>query len=156
MLRKDGASVRFVHALVREAVYAGILPARRRAWHLRAGEILAALPGTDPDAVAYHFQQAGDARAVDWLGHAGERARALYAPQTAIDHLTRALDLARQLGHAPSLALRRERGLAYGTTGEFARAQADQETVLALARAAGDHPAEWRGLLDLGQLWAGR
>lgn len=152
----DGSGIRFVHALVREALYAGIPPARRRAWHHRAGELLAALPDPDPDAVAYHFQRAGDARAVTWLGQAGERARALYAPQTAIEHLTRALDLARRLGQAPSPSLHRERGLAYETTGDSDRAQADQEAALALALASGDRRAEWRARLDLGRLWAGR
>ncbi|MGN6359768.1 MAG: helix-turn-helix transcriptional regulator [Thermomicrobiales bacterium] len=156
-----GSGIRFVHALVREALYAGIPPARRRAWHHRAGELLAAAPACgspdpDPDAVAYHFQQAGDARAVVWLGRAGERARAHYAPQTAIGHLTRALDLARQLGQVPSVSLLRERGLAYETTGDFDRAQGDQEEALVRARAAGDRRAEWRAQLDLGRLWAGR
>jgi DNA-binding NarL/FixJ family response regulator len=155
-IAEDGASLRFVHALVREAVYAGIPPGQRRAWHRRAGELLATLPNPDPDGVAYHFQQAGDARAVDWLGRSGIRARALYAPQTAIDHLTRALDLARQLGHVPPLTLYRERGLAHETAGDFRRAQADFESALASARAAGDRRDEWRALLDLGRLWAGR
>ena len=38
----DGRRVRFVHALTREALYAGILPPRRRLWHRRVGEALAA------------------------------------------------------------------------------------------------------------------
>jgi hypothetical protein len=158
----DGTSIRFVHALVREALYAGIAPPRRRAWHRRTGELLATTlergghPSPEPDAVAYHFRQAGDARAVPWLGRSGARARALYAPQTAIDHLTRALDLARQLGQAPSPALHRERGLAFETTGDFDRAQGDQEAALALALAAADTRAEWRARLDLGKQGAVR
>jgi DNA-binding CsgD family transcriptional regulator len=71
----DGAGVRFAHALIREALYAETPALRRRALHRRAGEALAALPRPDPDAVAYHFQRAGDDRAVDWLAAAGERAR---------------------------------------------------------------------------------
>lgn len=73
----DGARVWFVHALIRQALYEGLLPellpSRRRVWHRRVGEALAATPARDregehpgpvpdPDAVAYHFRQAGDAR----------------------------------------------------------------------------------------------
>ena len=152
----DGASVRFVHALVREALYEGIAPTRRRAWHQRAGEVQAAIAQPDPDVAAYHFQRAGDARAVMWLAHAGSRARALYAPQSAVDHFTRALELARQFRVAPSLSMYRERGLAHETLGEFDPAQANQEAALALARSMGDRKAEWQATLDLGQLWAGR
>ncbi len=35
---EDGESVRFYHALTREALYEGILPPRRRAWHRTIGE----------------------------------------------------------------------------------------------------------------------
>ena len=69
------AGVRFAHALIREALYEGVLAPRRRAWHRRAGEALLATPHPDPDAVAYHFRRAGDPRAVEWLVRAG-RARA--------------------------------------------------------------------------------
>ncbi|HET8629042.1 MAG TPA: AAA family ATPase, partial [Thermomicrobiales bacterium] len=70
----DGASARFAHALAREALYGGVLSPRRRLWHRQVAEALLALPAPDPDAVAYHFQRAGDPRAVDWLVLAGERA----------------------------------------------------------------------------------
>jgi hypothetical protein len=54
--------VRFAHALIREALYLGTSPPRRRQWHRRTGEaLLHATP--DPDVVAYHFRQAGDPRA---------------------------------------------------------------------------------------------
>ncbi|HEX5501504.1 MAG TPA: AAA family ATPase [Thermomicrobiales bacterium] len=71
----DGAGVRFAHALIREALYAGVLPPRRRGWHRRVAEALAAEAPPDLDAVAYHFRQAGDPRAVEWLLRAGARAR---------------------------------------------------------------------------------
>jgi DNA-binding CsgD family transcriptional regulator len=81
----DGGGWRFTHALVREALHEGIALIRRRRWHRRAAEILAALPSPDPDAVAYHFQQAGDARAADWLIQAGERAQRSHAWFSAAD-----------------------------------------------------------------------
>ncbi len=79
----DGTRVSFSHALVRLAIYESILPTRRRTWHRAAGEAIASGPGPDPDAVAHHFVQSGDPRAVDWLVLAGERAQRAYAQQVA-------------------------------------------------------------------------
>ena len=89
----DGASVRFAHALVREALYEGVLPPRRRGWHRRVAEALLAGRAPDPDAVAYHFQRAGDPRAVAWLVAAGDRADRAYAWLTAAERSEAALAL---------------------------------------------------------------
>ena len=89
----DGAGGRFVHALVREAVYAGIFPPRRRSLHRVAGEVLATIPATDPDTTAYHFAQAGDPRAASWLLRAADRAERVYALRTAAERLLAALAL---------------------------------------------------------------
>ncbi|MGH2558214.1 MAG: ATP-binding protein, partial [Thermomicrobiales bacterium] len=75
----DGATVSFAHALVREVLYDGLLPPRRRIWHRRLADALLASPVADPDAVAYHLQRAGDRRAAEWLIKAGERAQLSYA-----------------------------------------------------------------------------
>jgi DNA-binding CsgD family transcriptional regulator len=87
--RADG--VRFAHALIREAVYAGITPLRRRQLHRRVAEVLAATHSPDPDAVAYHFQQVGDPRAVTWLIAAGDHAQDAYAWPTAVERFEAAL-----------------------------------------------------------------
>jgi len=89
----DGLHVRFAHALIREAVYQGISPARRRLLHRRIAELLAAQPQPDPDAVAMHFQRAADGRAGAWLVKAGERAQLAYAWLTAIARYESALAL---------------------------------------------------------------
>ena len=89
----DGRRVRFVHALTREALYEGVLPPRRRLWHRRVGEALAAGTRPDPDAVAYHFQAAGDPRAWEWLVAAGDRAQRAYAWLTAAERLRAAAAL---------------------------------------------------------------
>jgi DNA-binding CsgD family transcriptional regulator len=90
---RDGARVRFVHALIREALYEGILPPRRRLWHKRAAEVLLASPDPDPDAVANHLQQAGDPRAWEWLVSAADRAQRVYAWLTAAERLRAAAAL---------------------------------------------------------------
>jgi len=97
----DGTGVRFVHALVREAVYAGVRPVRRRALHRRAGAALLALPAPDPDAVASHLVRAADPRAADWLRRAGDRAHRAYAWLTAAARYEAALALVEKGGIAP-------------------------------------------------------
>ena len=89
----DGRRVRLIHALTREALYESVLPPRRRMWHCRVGEAVTADARPDPDAVAYHFQAAGDPRACDWLIAAGDRAQHTYAWLTAAERLRAAASL---------------------------------------------------------------
>jgi DNA-binding CsgD family transcriptional regulator len=102
---EEGTTVKFVHSLVREALYDGILPLRRRIMHGQVGEALAATLAPDPDAVAHHFRQAGDPRAAEWLVRAGERAFRAYAWLAAADQFAAAAAL---LAGAPGRE--RERG----------------------------------------------
>ena len=87
----DGSGWQFRHALIREALYERIVSMRRRSWHRRVAEALATSGHPDPDTVAYHFQQANDDRATDWLIRAGERAASLYASKVAVERLEAAL-----------------------------------------------------------------
>ncbi|MFN8523363.1 MAG: BREX system ATP-binding domain-containing protein [Chloroflexota bacterium] len=92
----DGERVRFSHALVRQALYEGILPSllptRRRGWHARVAESLERLRPTDFDTIAYHFEQAHDSRATEWLIRAGERAQRSQAWGTAVERYAKALE----------------------------------------------------------------
>jgi DNA-binding CsgD family transcriptional regulator/tetratricopeptide (TPR) repeat protein len=94
----SGDGVRFHHALIREAIYEGIPALRRRKMHRQVGEALAALPQADPDAVAYHFRQAADARAAEWLVKAGERAQRALAWLTAAERFDAAAALMEAAG----------------------------------------------------------
>ncbi len=89
----DGSGCRFVHALIREALYEGVLAPRRRALHLQVADAVAIAPSADPDTVAYHLQRAGDARAAAWLVRAGEQAERAYALLTAAARYEAALAL---------------------------------------------------------------
>ncbi|MGA7671509.1 MAG: AAA family ATPase, partial [Nitrolancea sp.] len=90
-----GLGYRFRHALFREALYAEVVAPRRSRWHLKLAETLEVSPDPDPDQVAYHYQQAGDERAIEWLIRAGERAEGSYALPTANERYVAALDLLR-------------------------------------------------------------
>ena len=158
LLAETDDGIRFAHALVREALYEGVLGPRRRALHRRVAEALLgrAPPGPDADAVAHHLQRAADPRATAWLVRAGDAAQARHAPRAAIDRFTRALDDSGVLASETLLRVRRARGRAHETVGEFDAARADYEQSLDLARTIDDQRAEWQALLDLGMLWAAR
>ncbi len=94
----DGTAVRFVHALIREALYEEAPTVQRRAWHRQTGAVLASLPDPDPDAVAYHLRQGGDPSAADWLLRAGYRAERAHAWRIAADRCAAALALLDQRG----------------------------------------------------------
>lgn len=84
---EDGISIRFRHALIRDALYQSILPLRRRRLHHRIGLHLAQSPTPDPDAVAWHLRVAGDEDAAEWLIRASEHAQRSYAWTTAAERL---------------------------------------------------------------------
>jgi DNA-binding CsgD family transcriptional regulator len=98
---EDGTHVRFVHALIREALYEGISAVRRRRLHARVGEILIATDSPDPDVVVQHLRWAGDARLVEWLITAGQRAQRAIADATAVARYEEAWSL---LATAPPTA----------------------------------------------------
>jgi DNA-binding CsgD family transcriptional regulator len=151
----------FRHALTREALYARLLARERQALHgqlaraieqVHAGALEAHL-----EALAYHFFEAALwSKALEYAQRAGEKALALYAPHAAVEQFTRAIRAAGRLSQAPASALYRLRGQAFDTLGDFDRAREDYEVALSAAQAAGDQPAAWQALLDLGLLWASR
>jgi predicted ATPase len=92
-LLAPGEPLRFLHPLVRGAIYSDIPAARRAHDHARAARLLAA-DELAPDVVALHLLHAprtADAQTV-MLRAAAERARAQGAPQPAVDYLRRALE----------------------------------------------------------------
>jgi tetratricopeptide (TPR) repeat protein len=79
----------------------------------------------------------------------------MFAPRTAVEHLSTALTTAARLLDSPVAALHRLRGHAYDLLGEFGAARVDFEAALAAARASEDLHLEWELLLQLALLWAG-
>jgi len=71
--------LRFRHKLYRQSLYEHMILLRRRSWHRRIAEVLAAEPNPDPDVVARHFSEAGDPRAAEWLIASGRRAAGAFA-----------------------------------------------------------------------------
>ena len=147
----------FRHALTRQATYADLLARERKALHRSIAETMEHLYADVLDAhlddLAYHFYAAGAwAKVLEYAQRAGEKAQRLYAPRTALEHFTHALDAAHHLSLPPPPSLYRARGQAYETLGSFEEARNDYEQVLNAARSTHDPLLEWRSLLDLGSV----
>ena len=59
LLVPDGEGYAFGHAMIRQVIYAQILPGERRLLHRRLAEALADRPGSDPGLLARHWHLAG-------------------------------------------------------------------------------------------------
>jgi tetratricopeptide (TPR) repeat protein len=101
------ATYQFLHAVVRDVLYAGLSTASRAEYQRRIGEALESRAGTNLDdwspQLAYRFQQAlegnsDDAlirKAIDYTARAAEQAHATAAYDEAVAHLDQAVDLLR-------------------------------------------------------------
>ena len=145
--------MRFSHALVREALYQGIVPVRRRAWHNQVGEVLAETGSPDPDAVAHHFEEGGDPRAVEWLYRAAQRATQAYAIRTVVTRVEAMLRL--QQAHGVEVVAPETLLIQLSTALQFTDPRAavgHLDTALALAERAGDRPFAAVALAQRGYL----
>jgi predicted ATPase/class 3 adenylate cyclase len=151
------SAYRFRNTLVQETVYRSILRRTRRDYHRRVGEALLLMAVEQSDeqisALAHHFYQAQDKRALHFNRLAGDRAHDLYANKEAADYYSRAVEMVRlgaeidaeQLAH---LYIRRGRVLElaslfsealdnYREMGDVARERGDQAMELAALVARG-------------------
>ncbi|MHB8735807.1 MAG: helix-turn-helix transcriptional regulator, partial [Terriglobales bacterium] len=154
-----GTSFVFRHALVRNAIYDRLLEPERRRLHRRIAHVLATETGAWPAATDSElgppFYVAGEwEQAQAYCQRAGEQAQALYTPQAAIEHFSRAL-IAAERTHASRTEIRLLRGEAYEWIGDLERAGRDYATALTEARAAGDRAAEWQALMRFSAVQSG-
>ncbi len=103
VLRSRGDGLLFEHALVRDAVYAGLSPDARGELHRRVALALDAVSGSDAaGSIAAHWHRAGgaDARAQcrRWAERADSAARAVLAFDDAVRFAELAVDAARAEG----------------------------------------------------------
>jgi DNA-binding CsgD family transcriptional regulator len=147
--------LQFRHAIFRETLYRSIALPERLHLHRLAAEFLERT-GSDPDTIAHHFALADDPRAVGWLTQAGEHALELYAPDAALAHFSKAIEIADSGNSTRAPEPYLGRGRAHMTTGAFTSALDDLTTSLQLARTDGSRHTEWSALINLGSLWAER
>jgi class 3 adenylate cyclase/tetratricopeptide (TPR) repeat protein len=133
---------RFKHALIQDAAYENLLKSRRLVLHQRIAEILrdrfAEKAAAEPEALAYHFSQAGltDA-AIEWAGKAGDQALRRSAFQEAISHFGRAIEMADKTDEGSGAARQRRLQLQVSLANALlqSRGQHSAETKAAFSRA---------------------
>ncbi len=131
LTRDEAGTVRFTHALVRDAAYEGLSFRRRRTLHRAVGSIIES-EAEDPDDVAevlsMHYFHSSDAqRAWRFSLVAAERARSMYANVDAAEFYRRALDASKRL-QIPDVDLARVNealGDVHERVGKYAEATAD-------------------------------
>ena len=129
-------SVEPYHDRVRQAVLAHFAPEQQRRWHGRLALALEASRRGDPELLATHWWESGDAeRAVRYLVRAAEQAVGALAFDRAARLFRRAIDLSPKEEQEPLRALRAKLGDALVNAGRCAEAA---EAFLAAAEGAND------------------
>jgi DNA-binding CsgD family transcriptional regulator len=149
LLRTDGDQLIFRHQLARDAVYAAIIPPRRRLLH---GRVLAALRGL-PDrqrhlaALAHHAELAGDRDAtLEYAIAAAEQASDLRAHREATQQYERALRAATDLAPERRADLLEAWSFESYLTHELSDAIAGRQHALTIWRALGNPLKEGENL----------
>jgi predicted ATPase/DNA-binding SARP family transcriptional activator len=150
-LLESATGYQFCHAIVREAVYTDLGLWRRCRLHRRAGLALEKLRPGDSNALAWHYEQAGEpGKAAAYLLKAGQAVRQIFAHREARLCFDRALALlemeAKQLQNSPALADNQrlriqalyERGWALRLLGQMDAYTKDLVEVARLVQALGD------------------
>ncbi len=130
----------FVHALIPTTLVGSLRTLQRRRLHRRAAAAIEARRPDDFEALAYHYNQAGEAeKATNYLLKAGDRARGLYAHQEAIDSYQQALEFSREAGDLEHTARTLMKlGLTYHNAFEFGKARQAYEEGFVLWQRAGE------------------
>ncbi len=143
--------VRFVHALVRDALVADLSQLRRARMHGRLGAAIERLRPDQLSALAHHYGRAASAataaQAVDYSVRAAERAERRYAHDAAVGLLTQALDSSERIPagqrsggqadrDAQRVALLRRLLAAQLRAGAVAAARATRQQAIDIAAAA--------------------
>jgi DNA-binding CsgD family transcriptional regulator/tetratricopeptide (TPR) repeat protein len=161
VVEESGEQFAFRHALTRYAIYEQLLKRERKALHRTLAEAMERVYHATLDAhledLADHFTRAEVwTKALTYAQRAGGKAQSLYAPRAAVQHFTNALEAAHHLELPPPAHLHLARGQAQEMLGELEEARLDYERAQAEAKSDHDGSMEWRSLMALGQLSAGR
>jgi len=148
----------FKHALTQDVAYGSLLVERRKQLHGLIGhaieELYADRLPEHYEMLAHHFSRAEAwERALDYLLKAAEKAARAFGLRQAVDLHGQALEAAARLGgRVPAstlIAIHRARADHLLGVGDFGRSREAAETGAALARQAGDRPAEAAALVQL-------
>ena len=96
--KKQTLEYRFKHALIRDVAMSSLLEENKRKYHQKIGEAIERFYQKRIDEyyelLAHHYESSADfQKALHYLIKAGDKSKALYANQQAIDYYTRAMAL---------------------------------------------------------------
>ncbi|MFB9903925.1 ATP-binding protein [Allokutzneria oryzae] len=157
----DGDRLRFLHALLRDALYRRLSTADRTVLHQRAGKVIQAR-AADPAAVAsrlaHHFSHGSSPHhAVEYDVLAGRHAMRSLAFEDAVAHFARALETVGEGKGPQRCEILMELALARWRAGDGALAARTYGDAFELAKAIGDVRAVGRAALGCcvrDELWA--
>ena len=155
----------FKHALTHEVTYNSLLVQRRRELHhliaLAIEELYAERLAEQYEMLAYHFSRAEEwANALEYLLKAADKAAKAFATREAVNLYDQALEAAAHLGEAVDLktlmSIHQAKSTLYFILSDFERSRVESESMLVLARRAGDQVHEGAALAGMGQasLWS--
>jgi DNA-binding CsgD family transcriptional regulator len=158
-----GRPLGFAHEQIREVLYQGLSPIRRRALHQTVGEALEAGHQFDPawaGRIASHFMRGDDLeRAARYAVAAGSHAANVHAFAEAVQHYDDALDVLDLLPDAalPALPQRRfdillQRDRMLEATGDTSRRLRGNADLMRVARATGNRQCELQAHLSAARL----
>jgi class 3 adenylate cyclase/tetratricopeptide (TPR) repeat protein len=148
----------FKHALIQDVAYQSLLKDRRRELHRAVGraieEIYADRLAEHAEELAHHFQNGGDwEKAFTYLVRSGDRAKAAYANQAALDFYARALEASTRVAPPPAptriMDVHHRRGEALRLLARYADSIAAFELMREVARSAGDRVREGEALVEI-------
>jgi len=148
----------FSHDKIRQVVYEGLSRSRRRYLHRQAGEALARLAAGRVAELAHHFYLGGDdRRALYYCLQAGDRARSLYANQSALSYYNWAIEAAGRVegkeGERGLLIAYEQRGRVWEHLGQSSAALADFAVMQAKAEGLADGAALARAVRRVAWVW---
>ncbi|MEU6414058.1 BTAD domain-containing putative transcriptional regulator [Microbispora sp. NPDC046933] len=153
-----GFDYRFSHALVRDALYAGLSRLEKARLHLRAGQALEGLPGGDNASLlpilAHHFAMGarvgGADKAVEYAARAARQATAQRAYDEAVELWDKALLALGQRDPARRCRLLIELGRALRVIGDVDRGRMVLDEAIELAAEIGDKMAVVEAVIVFG------
>ncbi|HXV79266.1 MAG TPA: AAA family ATPase, partial [Candidatus Binatia bacterium] len=155
----------FKHALTHEVTYNSLLVQRRKELHhliaLAIEELYAERLAEQYEMLAYHFSRAEEwANALEYLLKAADKAAKAFATREAVNLYDQALEAVAHLGEAVDLktlmSIHQAKSTLYFILSDFERSRVESESMLVLARRAGDRVGEGAALAGMGQasLWS--
>jgi class 3 adenylate cyclase/tetratricopeptide (TPR) repeat protein len=147
-LDSDEPAVTFHHALLQDVVYGRLLRKRRRELHRRVADVGRSLYGDgdeNVDLMARHLYLAeAEEEAIEPALRAGRRAAALYANESAVVHLERAVELLERFSPDERLD---EARLELARVQELRGVYDEAYRLYELRRLSDGDPRAWRGVM---------